>query len=272
MGFSDGRKTTGLYTATVARTEQVTPHMVRITFAGDDISRLPARGFDQWFRLFLPREDGPTNFDAVPEQFGIGGYIKYLTSKSGTRPQVRSYTLREHRPEAGELDVDFVAHGENGIAGPWAQRAQAGEQVALIDQGRGFDPLDDATDFLLVGDESALPAIAGILRDLPRTATGVAIIEIPSTADKQPLQAPLGFDIRWMPRADAHTNHDSHDRPGTLALAALQAYVPTSPLTAQAYIAGEQSLAAEGRRYLVAAGVPKDRIVFTGYWKAGREG
>jgi NADPH-dependent ferric siderophore reductase len=266
MGFTDGRKTTGLYTAMVVRTEQVSPHMVRVTFAGDDITRLPVRGFDQWFRLFLPREDGETDFGAVPAHFGIGGYIKYLTSKSGTRPPVRSYTVREHRPAAGELDVDFVAHGDLGVAGPWAQRARVGEQVALIDQGRGFDPLDDATDFLLVGDESALPAITGILRDLPRTATGIAIIEIPADEDQQSLEAPIGFSIRWMSRAG------TLGHPGTLALAALQAHLPTNPTTLQAYIAGEQSLAAEGRRYLVAAGVPKDRIVFTGYWRIGREG
>lgn len=75
-----------------------------------------------------------------------------------------------------------------------------------------------------------------------------------------------------MPRADAHAGHHFHDQPGSLALAALRTHVPTSPTTVQAYVAGEQSLAAEGRRHLLAAGVPKDRIVFTGYWKVGREG
>jgi NADPH-dependent ferric siderophore reductase len=302
MGFADGRKVTGLYTAEVVRSERVTPHMVRITFAGDDISRLPVRGFDQWFRLFLPREDGDTDFGAVPEQFGMGGYIKYLTSKSGTRPPVRSYTLRTHRPEIGELDVDFVAHGDEGIAGPWAQRAEPGQKVALIDQGRGFDLLDDADFVVLVGDESALPAIAGILRDLPVDASGLALIEIPTPADEQPLVVPTGFEVRWLPRGGSAASADSdvravsdmsavsgvravsdvsvvsgnsappHKRVGALALAALRAYAPACPLTVQAYIAGEQSLAAEGRRHLVAVGVPKGRVVFTGYWKAGREG
>jgi NADPH-dependent ferric siderophore reductase len=270
MGFTDGRRVTGLYTAEVVRSERVTPHMVRITFAGDDITRLPQRGFDQWFRLFLPRADGDTDFGAVPEQFGIGGYIKYLTSKSGTRPPVRSYTLRSHRPALGEIDVDFVAHGDQGIAGPWAQRALPGEKIALIDQGRGFDLIDDAGHIVLGGDESALPAIAGILRDLPVDATGLALIEIPTPADEQELNAPAGFEVRWLPRA-------LHPEPatrsiGSRALHALRAHTPDNPLTVQAYIAGEQSLAAEGRRHLVAAGVPKARIVFTGYWKAGREG
>ncbi|MBO9577569.1 MAG: siderophore-interacting protein, partial [Microbacteriaceae bacterium] len=212
MGFDDGRKLSGIYGAEVLRTERVTEHMQRVTFGGEDLRRLPAHGYDQWFRLFLPRPDGTTDFDAVPERFGIGGYLRYLTARSGTRPPFRNYTARFHRPEAGELDVDFVAHGDEGIAGPWAQRAQPGERVVVLDQGRGFDPLPDATFTLLAGEESALPAILGILADLPRDARGLAILEIPASSDEQAVNAPHGFEVRWIPRADPH------DRPGVLAL------------------------------------------------------
>lgn len=266
MGFTDGRRITGMYTAEVARTDRITPHMVRVTFRGDDLTRLPRRGYDQWFRLFLPRGDGDTDFTAVPEGFGLGGYLKYLTAKSGTRPPFRNYTVRAHRPELGELDVDFVAHGDTGIAGPWAQRAQPGERVAFIDQGRGFDPIEDADEVLLVGDESALPAVAGILRDLPRETAGLAIIEIPDPADRQDVDEPAGVEVRWLARADPH------DRPGVLALDAVRAWTPERPATLHAYLAGEQQLVAESRRHLVAAGVPKARISFTGYWRVGRAG
>jgi len=266
MGFTDGRRIAGLYLAEVLRSERVTPHMMRVTFGGDDLRRLPARGYDQWFRLFLPNPEGETDFGAVPEAFGIGGYLKYLRTKSGVRPPYRNYTVRALRSEAGELDVDFVAHGEAGIAGPWAQRAVAGEQVAIIDQGRGFDPVDDADFVLLAGDESALPALVGILGDLPRDARGLAIVEIPEAADAQPVDAPVGVELRWITRADPH------DRPGVLALEELRSFTPARAETLHAYLAGEQALVAEGRRHLVAAGVPKPRIVFTGYWKVGRAG
>jgi len=266
MGFTDGHRTTGVYLAEVAGSERVTPHMVRVTFRGDDLTRLPQRGFDQWFRLFLPCTDDETDFSAVPERFGMVGYLKYLRTGSGTRPPFRNYTVRAHRPEAGELDVDFVAHGDTGIAGTWAQRAEVGEQVALIDQGRGFDPLDDTDEVLLVGDESALPAVVGILRDLPRDATGVAIVEVPHADDAQDVDAPAGVDVRWLPRSDPH------DRPGLLALDAVRDRTPTNPAGLHAYLAGEQQLVAESRRHLVAAGVPKARIQFTGYWKVGRAG
>ncbi|MDR1633331.1 MAG: siderophore-interacting protein [Bifidobacteriaceae bacterium] len=262
MGFNDGRKIEGVYTAAVVGSERVTPHMVRVTFGGEDLTRLPRRGFDHWFRLFLPRPDGAVDFSALPAKFNTAGYLKYLRLKADVRPPVRNYTVRNHRPEAGEIDVDFVAHGTTGVAGPWAQQAQPGEQIALIDQGRGFDPLADASGVFLVGDESALPALAGILRDLDRKRPGLAIIEIPDDADRQPLDPPPGFEVRWLARANPH------DRPGQLALNAVQDHTPPEPATVQAYLAGEQRLVAESRRHLVSAGVPKSRIAFTGYWKA----
>ena len=118
MAFADARKTRGHYLAEVVRSERITPHMQRVTFAGDELRSLPPHGFDQWFRLFLPRADGTTDFDAVPEGFGMAGYLKYLMTNAATRPEYRTYTARTFRPEAGELDVDFVAHGDEGVAGP----------------------------------------------------------------------------------------------------------------------------------------------------------
>jgi NADPH-dependent ferric siderophore reductase len=264
MAFTDARRYRGHHLARVARREQVSPHMIRVTLEGEDITRLPAHGFDHWVRLFLPHPDGEAAYARVPEGFGLAGALKYLTTSSGKRPPVRSYTIRELRAEQGELDIDFVAHGSQGIAGPWAQSARAGEQVMMIDQGRGFDPLADASSTLLVGEESALPAILGILRDLPRGSVGTALIEIPEDADAQEHDAPEHVEVRWLPR------DDPHDRPGVLALAALRELAPAHGAELQAYLAGEQALVTEGRRHLVAHEVPKKRIEFTGYWRSGR--
>ena len=84
-------------------------------------------------------------------------------------PVFRSYTVREHRPEAGDIDIDFVAHGDQGVAGPWAQAAQPGHQVAILDQGCGFDPIDDADFYLLAGDESGTVVIG------PKAYLGVIV-------------------------------------------------------------------------------------------------
>lgn len=264
MAFKDARKGRGLYRAEVVRRSRVSPHVVRLTLGGGDLAGFPRHGYDHWFRLFVPRADGPTDFSHLPEQFGMAGYVKYLTTPAGERPVVRNYTVREHREAAGEVDVDFVVHGEDGVAGPWAARAEPGERVALLDQGRGFDLLDDADFHVLAGDESALPAIAGILRDLPRDAQGLALIEVPEAADAQPLDPPSGFEIRWLARTDGGV------APGVTALEALRGFVPENPATLSAYVVGEQALAAEGRRHLVSLGVPKARIAFVGYWRIGK--
>ncbi|MDR0417432.1 MAG: siderophore-interacting protein [Propionibacteriaceae bacterium] len=263
MAFKDAGRQRGLYRAAVVRSERISPHLVRVTVGGDDLKRLPRRGYDHWFRLFLPREPGPADFSSLPEQFGMAGYAKFKASGAAKRFAVRNYTVRRHRPEQGEVDIDFVAHGDRGVAGPWAQRAQPGDQLALIDQGCGFAERPGTGHYVLAGDESALAAILGILRDLPRQAQGVAWIEIPDQADAQPSEEPAGVTVRWLPRGAAGGT------PGAAALAALRAYTPPDPAAVTAYIAGEQTLAAQGRRHLVAAGVPKQRIEFTGYWRAG---
>lgn len=263
MGFDDGRKLRGVCAVEVLQRKQVTPHMMRVTFGGDDLKRLPQHGFDQWFRLFLPRPDGGvTNFDAVPEKLGTIDYLKYL--RHGDRPPLRNYTVREHRPDLGEIDVDFVVHGDLGIAGPWAAKAEPGERLVIMDQGKGFDFQPDASFHLLVGDESALPAILGILRDLPRDVRGLALIEIPDMADVQDVSGPEGFEVRWLPRGD------SAGQPGALALTELKAFKPETPGELSAYLVGERTIPTEGRRHLVSFGVPKSRITFVGYWRIGK--
>ncbi|MEA4945194.1 MAG: siderophore-interacting protein [Propionicimonas sp.] len=264
MAFKDARKGRGLYTAEVIRRHQLSPHVVRLTLAGDDLRQLPRHGYDQWFRIFLPGTDGPADLSRMPDQFGMTGYLKYLRTPAGNRPVFRNYTVRELRIEAGELDIDFVVHGDEGIAGRWAVAAEPGEQVALIDQGTGFDLLPDADFHLLVGDESAMPAILGILRDLPAEARGLALIEVPDAADTQPVERPEGVTVQWLPRDNPHAT------PGELALAGLREFTPANPHLLSAYVVGEQALATEGRRHLVAAGVPKHRIMFVGYWRVGR--
>ncbi|MBO1900943.1 siderophore-interacting protein [Leucobacter weissii] len=254
---------TGLVTAEVLRAEQISPHFVRLTLGGGRIAEWRDLGFDQWFRLALPVSDD-TRFDKLSERFDMRGYLRYLTLPKATRPVIRNYTVREYRSEAGELDVDFVVHGTAGVAGPWAASLPLAAPVALIDQGCGYRPVEGARRVLLAGDESALPAVIGILRDLPADSTGLAIIEIPDEADRQDVVAPGGVEVRWIAR-------DAGARPGAAALEELRAHEPAPELADEplsAFIAGEQQLASGGRRHLVnELGVPKTAIDFTGYWR-----
>ncbi|GAA2238992.1 siderophore-interacting protein [Herbiconiux moechotypicola] len=248
----------GLVTAEVLRTERVTPHMVRVTLGGGGLDRFEFKGFDQWFRLAVPVDD-TTRFDNLPDRYGMAGWLKYLTLPKGTRPVIRNYTVRAYRSDPAELDIDFVVHGTSGVAAPWAAAAKAGDEIAFIDQGCGWKPVPSDWQ-LLVADETGLPAVAGILRDLPRDARGHAIIELFDFADQQELGAPEGFTVHWLLR-------DEGSAPGSAALPALAA-LEFEAGSVYAFTVGESALATGARRHLVSErGVPKSNVTFCGYWK-----
>ena len=120
---------------------------------------------------------------------------------------------------------------------------------------------------LLIGDETAMPAVAGICRSLPRDARGVAIIEIPTAGDRQELSAPAGMEITWIHRDESS---QTAARPGELALRALAAAaLPDGEV--HAHVIGESALATGARRHLVQErDVPKRNVDFVGYWRHGR--
>ncbi|TGO06617.1 siderophore-interacting protein [Serinibacter arcticus] len=264
----------GLVHLTVLRTRRLSPHWMRVTLGGAEVDSFTPMGYDQWFRLFLP-VGGEEGLDRLPAKANqMIGYLRYLRIPDGVRPVMRNYTVRAHRPASGtngaEIDVDLVLHGtpHDGTAGPassWAQTCAAGESVVIIDEGLGFNPAHGTASVLLVGDETALPAVAGICASLPPDATGTALVEVPSLEDAQEIARPDGVGLRWIVR-------DASVKPGTLALAALRD-LPAAEIDGDrvhAWIAGEQALATDGRRHLVNdRGVAKDRVSFTGYWKCG---
>lgn len=261
MSFKDGRKGATLCLLEVVRTERISPNFVRVTVGGEQLADLANHGYDHWFRLFLPVESGETSFK-LPKRVDLLGYMQYLRMPEATRPPMRNYTVREFRPDQLELDIDFVVHGDEGLATRWATRTQPGDAIALIDQGRGFEFDPTAENHLFVTDETGLPAVGGILRDLPRDARGTAIIELPHADDARELGAPDGITVEWLVR-------DADARPGSLALDAVTAWTPPSG-TLSAYLVGEQALATGARRWLVnELGVPKKAITFVGYWRIG---
>ncbi|MBM7773924.1 NADPH-dependent ferric siderophore reductase [Actinokineospora baliensis] len=243
-----------LLTLRVLRSERISPHFIRVTFGGDDLARFRYMGFDQWFRLFIPVSD--RSLAKAPRKFDTLAYARYLTIAKVDRPVLRNYTVRAYRPEGPELDVDFVVHG-TGPAATWAQTCAPGDAVGILDEGIGFNPAPSITRFLLVADESGLPAVAGILASLPPEATGHAVIELPSIEDQQQLTAPSGIEITWVVR-------DSDAIPGQAALATSR---PLPIQGAYGWVVGEQSLASGLRKHWVEAGLPKQDLMFCGYWR-----
>lgn len=254
--------------AEVVRSVRLRPSYVRLTFAGLD--GLERRGADHWCRLFFTREG--QDVLALPSRTSeIGWYLQYLATPKSRRPWVRAYTIRNARPEAGEVDIDFVIHGDrDGNIGPasrFALDASPGDRVGFLDQGVGFTPDHPHDGTLLIGDETALPAIAGICSALLDSAQGVAIIEIPKASDRQPFPAPPGIEVSWIVR-DQSPHGDA--RPGSLALQALMsAKLPEGVVHAHAI--GESALATGARRHLVQdREFSKRHVDFAGYWRHGR--
>lgn len=133
--------------------------------------------------------------------------------------------------------------------------------------GQRFHPPDHPHDWtLLIGDETSLPAIAGICSSLHEEILGHAIIDIPTSADRQEFSAPPGMKIEWIVRDESQ---DAHERPGTLALRALtQMTFPEGEVHVHAI--GESTLVMGARRHLTQdRGIPKRREDFVGYWRSG---
>jgi NADPH-dependent ferric siderophore reductase len=252
------RPTSRALRAEVKAVAQVTPNVRRITLAGLD--ELAARGADQWFRLFLPRHrEQPLRLPRSTTEW----WPETLAMPDAERPLVRNYTVRAARPNRAEIDVDFVLHGDEGAASAWAARAEPGDRVGVLDQGVTFAPPPGTRWQLLVGDETALPAIAGVLRTLPAGVPTRVYVELPSPQDAQPLRISRDVHVTWLARPAGATA-------GSLATEAVStAALPDADAT-YAWLAGESSMVRNLRRHLVnTRGVAKSAITFTGYWRHG---
>ncbi len=253
-----------LFSAAVVRTERVSPSFQRVMIAGPELAGFDWRGLDHWFRLFLPPSAAAPLH--LPNVAGRSWYRSYLLIPGSERPHCSNYTVADFRRtgDGGELDIDVVLHWHQGELGgtvaAWADGVEVGSPVGFLDQGVMFDPPQDAGEYVLACDETGLPGVRGILRDLAASATGTALLEVPTAADAAEIAAPPGVTVTWLPSDDAHAV------PGLRALAALEQLTPRPD--AYAFVVGESGLATGGRRALKKAGLATSRITFSGFWKA----
>ncbi|WP_072690652.1 siderophore-interacting protein [Rhodococcus marinonascens] len=254
--------------ARVVAGKKISPNFVRVTIAGDELSSVSPMGFDQWFRMFVPQQGQRTL--RLPTSASGFWYAQYKLMAKDLRPVVRNYTIRDFRAagagmfgDTTEIDIDFASHGDLGPASAWARTATAGDEVAILDEGLIYNPTPGAEWQLLVGDESALPAMAGIMNSARRDLRAEVFIEIPDADDAQDVRVGDGVNVHWLIRGDATA------RPGALALhTVMEAELPAGP--SYTFVAGESGLATALRRHLVSdRGVPKSDIAFTGYWRHG---
>lgn len=247
------RRTTTLQ---VRRTERLTPGMVRVIAGGDDLAAFPDTPHtDRYVKLVFPRP-GVT----YPEPFDMDVVRAELPRELW--PLMRTYTVRAFDPAAGELTIDFVDHGDAGIAGPWASSARPGDALRLLGPGGAYAPDPDAEWHLMVGDESALPAIGAACERVPAGVPVLAVLEVADGAEEQALTGPGELRATWLHRDPAAPDQ---------LVAAVRALV-FPPGRVHAFVHGEAGFVRDVRRHLVGErGVPRELLSVSGYWRRGRD-
>jgi NADPH-dependent ferric siderophore reductase len=180
---------------TVLSVHDVTPHMRRISFQGEDLARFDTLDALH-VRLFLPP---PGVSEPAWPLLGEDGLIRQPPPES--RPVVRKYTIREIDVALGTVSIDFVLHDDAGPGAAFAAGARAGDRIGMA--GPGGRGLRQADWYVLMGDETALPAIGRMLAHLPQAARGMAIVEVANADEIQELAVPAGMEIRWLFREGA---------------------------------------------------------------------
>ncbi len=278
----------------------------RIVFSGPQLQQLSVDGpfYDQRIKLIFPNTAGVLpDIDDVPDW-----YQHWLAMEEAERGVMRTYSIRELIRDGGStrMTVDFVLHfapdGSTGPAAAWAAEAEVGQELWLVAPRQGqeasgieFAP-GGADEVVLLGDETAAPAIARILEDLRLVGTTARIsayIEVPNAEDELDIQSPDGAEVHWLIRGDAAMGeqlsaqlgwHVQEEDPAPVAsdegllwetpvfsASGEEIATPEEPQAGIYYwIAGESGVIKQLRRFLVRdVGVDRTQVAFMGYWRLG---
>ncbi|MXM63660.1 SIP domain-containing protein [Streptomyces sp. HUCO-GS316] len=253
MAERPGRTPRKPHFAQVVRTERLTPHMQRVVLGGEGLAGFEVGTCtDHYVKLLFPA-DGVT----YPEPFDVERIREEFPRAQW--PVTRTYTVRAWDPEHRELTLDFVIHGDEGLAGPWSVRARPGETVHFVGPGGAYAPDAGADWHLLVGDESALPAIACSLEALPEGAEAYAFVEVAGPEEQQKIDSDV--EVVWLHRGD---------RPVGAALVEAVRALQFPEGRVHAFVHGEAAFVKELRRLLrVERQIPREDLSISGYWRLG---
>jgi NADPH-dependent ferric siderophore reductase len=241
--------------ATVLETRRLSPHLQRVVVGGEGLEGFRAGEFtDHYVKLHIPPPGAayaaPFDAEDVKERHPRGEW-----------PRVRTYTVREWDPEGLRLTLDFVIHGDEGVAGPWALAARPGDLLQFMGPGGAYTPSRDADWHLLVGDLAVVPAIAASLQRIPAGVPAHVILEVPGPEDEVELETPGDLHLTWL----------HGDGTGDALLEAVRALdFPEGQV--HGFVHGEATVVRDIRRHLVLErGVPREALSASGYWKHDRD-
>ncbi len=244
----------------VVAVENLSPTFKRITFGGEDFKLFQdSAAVDQYVKLLLPQnpESGLT------PPFDLDELRKTMPREE--LPLRRTYTVHSVDPATETLKMDFVIHGADGLAGPWAERAKVGDLLQFSGPGGKYQPDADADWHLLAGDEAAIPAIGAALAAMPADAVGHALIEVATADDEWNLAAPEGIEVTWLHRGGPFT-------PESTVIEQAVKELPWRAGRVQAFVHGEREIMKALRVYLHdERGIDRADLSLSAYWAYGRE-
>ncbi|MEG0859827.1 MAG: siderophore-interacting protein [Pseudomonas sp.] len=280
----------------------LSPSLARFVFTSEEVAQMHTLAADQRIKIFFPSANGQP--PQLPKHGSWQEARRGLDAQSC--PPMRTYTIRALRRTALEVDVDFVLHGVNGPASAWATQASVGDRLQMVAPNLAFDgdpggyewqPPKDLRELLLVGDETALPAIAGILEQMVVDYPDVpvqAFIEVPCEQDCLDLTMSAATELNWLPRDVLNGEHGEAMIHAVRELARLpraqqearntnaledidiEQQIPweraqSSNGEFHAWIAGESAAVMSIRRFLIQErDLDRKTLTLMGYWRAGR--
>lgn len=244
----------------VLRTERLSAHMIRVVAGGDGLARFPDTEFTDRYVKILFLHPGVE----YPEPLDMD--IVHADYPREQWPSQRTYTVRSLDHDAGEMVIDFVHHGDAGLAGPWAASAKPGDRLRLLGPGGAYAPDPEVDWHLLVGDEAALPAIAAALERVGPGVPAVAVVQVGASGEEQHLSSVAELDVRWLYRDAAGGDPD-----GTQLLDEVRS-LEFLPGRVHAFVHGEASAVRGLRRHLLHdREVDRDALSVSGYWRRGHD-
>lgn len=251
------RRARPVRTAEVVRTERLTPDMVRVVFTGDDLLAMPELTYtDHYVKILFPPAGADYQWPFDPEE------IKQ-NAPAEQWPVTRTYTIRAFDRERNEMAIDFVIHGDEGLAGPWAARARRGDEIGFSGPGGAYAPAPDVDAHVFVGDEAAIPAIAASLARLPSGARAEVFLEVASAEHRQALPTTDATIVTWVHREDENLGYG-------VALADMVASAPIPEGTVEAFVHGNAEMIKVLRRhYFIDHHLDRRRVSISGYWRTG---
>jgi NADPH-dependent ferric siderophore reductase len=241
---------------TVQHREWLSPHTVRITAGGPGFDALRMNEFTDKYAKIIFVDSGL----GLTPPYDLAALRESLPPDQ--QPVTRTYTLRRADVERQQLAIDFVVHGDEGIAAPWAAHAEPGDILTMSGAGGAYQP-DPGSDWhLFAGDESALPAICSALEALPGDARGLAYLETSDPGEYLDATLPSGMEVIWLHRPQPGS------QPRLLADALLAG--PWLSGQADVFAHGERESMKAVRSALKSRLGDGDQLSLSGYWASGR--